>query len=126
MVELFAGIRESHSFDKALMAAYGLTVTELDNEWRESVGLAGRELATPELPPLQVLPTRRGAPTAAPAVVQSSGGTARRADGLANADCGAGAYLHAQAAADQFRNRIGKAGSRRRLRVARTGRRRFR
>ena len=75
MVELFAGIRESHSFDKALMAAYGLTVTELDNEWRESVGLAGRELATPELPPLQVLPTRRGAPTAAPAVVQSSGGT---------------------------------------------------
>ena len=64
MVELFAHIRESHSFDKALMAAYGLTVAELDNQWRESVGLAVREMATPELPPLQVLPTRRGTPTA--------------------------------------------------------------
>ena len=75
MVELFANIRDTHSFDKSLMAAYGLTVAELDNEWRESVGLAFREMATPELPPLQVLPTRRPTPTTAPAVVQSTGGT---------------------------------------------------
>ena len=64
MVELFANIRDTHSFDKSLMVAYGLTVAELDNQWRESVGLAVREMATPELPPLQVLPTRRGTPTA--------------------------------------------------------------
>lgn len=81
MVELFANIRETHSFDKSLAAAYGLTIDELDNEWRESVGLAYREMATPELPPLQVLPTRRPTPTSAsepagPAVVQSTGGTA--------------------------------------------------
>ena len=75
MVELFDVIRDTHSFDKSLAAAYGLTITELDNEWRESVGLAVREMATPALPPLQVLPTRRPTATAAPAVVQSSGGT---------------------------------------------------
>ena len=80
MVELFTNLRETHSFEKALAAAYALTIDELDNDWRESVGLAVREMATPELPPLQVLPTRRPTPTSAlepagPAVVQSSGGT---------------------------------------------------
>ena len=77
MVELFAKLRDTHSFEKSLTAAYGLTITELDNEWRESVGLGVREEATPELPPLQVLPTRRPTPTSAsePAVVQSTGGT---------------------------------------------------
>ena len=75
MVELFANIRDTHSFEKSLMTAYGLTVAELDNDWRESVGLTLREMATPELPPLQVLPTRRPTPTTAPAVVQSTGGT---------------------------------------------------
>lgn len=75
MVELFANIRDTHSFDKSLMAAYGLTINELDNEWRESVGLSVRVEATPELPPLQVLPTRRPAATVAPPMVQSTGGT---------------------------------------------------
>jgi len=75
MVELFANLRETHSIEKSLAAAYGLTIEELDNEWRESVGLVVREEATPELPPLQVLPTRRPTPTTPPAVVQSTGGT---------------------------------------------------
>ncbi len=80
MADLFVKMRETHSFEKSLSAAYGLTIDELDNEWRESVGLAIREQATPELPPLQVLPTRRPTPTSAseppgPAVVQSTGGT---------------------------------------------------
>ncbi len=75
MTELFASIRATHSFDKALMSTYGVTVAELDNEWRESIGLAPRDLTTPELPPLQVLPTRRPTATVAPAVVQSVEGT---------------------------------------------------
>ena len=75
MVELFANMRDTHSFDKSLTAAYGLTIDELDNEWRESIGLALREMATPGLPPLQVLPTRRPTPTTEPAMVQSAGGT---------------------------------------------------
>ena len=84
MAELFANLRETHNLEKALAAAYGLTIDELDNEWRESVGLAYREMATPALPPLQVLPTRRPTPTSAsepagPAVVQSAGGTATAA-----------------------------------------------
>ncbi len=64
MVELFEEIRSTHNFEKALQAAYGLTVPELDNRWRESVDLSPRDLSTPPLPPLQVLPTRR--PTPAP------------------------------------------------------------
>ena len=68
MAELFAAIRTTHNFEKALVAAYGVTVPELDNEWRESVGLAPRDLSTPPPPPLQVLPTRRVQPeSAAPA-----------------------------------------------------------
>ena len=62
MVELFEELRSTHNFDKALNAAYGLTVPELDNQWRESVGLSPRDLSTPPLPPLQVLPTRRQTP----------------------------------------------------------------
>ena len=65
MMELFAALRSMHNFEKALQASYGLTIPELDNEWRESVGLAPRDLATPPLPPLQVLPTRRPTPTPA-------------------------------------------------------------
>jgi len=68
MKELFANLRTTFNFDKALDAAYGVTVPQLDNEWRESVGLAPRDLSTPPPPPLQVLPTRRGqAESAAPA-----------------------------------------------------------
>ncbi len=63
MAEIFAAIRTTHNFEKALIAAYGVTVPELDNEWRESVGLTPRDLSTPPPPPLQVLPTRRPTPT---------------------------------------------------------------
>ena len=63
MVELFEELRSTHNFEKALTAAYGLTVPELDNRWRESVDLSPRDLSTPPLPPLQVLPTRRHTPT---------------------------------------------------------------
>ncbi|MYC32018.1 MAG: hypothetical protein F4X64_02445 [Chloroflexi bacterium] len=68
MAELFAAIRTTHNFEKALVAAYGVSVPDLDNEWRESVGLTPRDLSTPPPPPLQVLPTRRQQPAnAAPA-----------------------------------------------------------
>ena len=71
MAELFATIRTTHNFEKALTAAYRVTVQELDNEWRESVGLAPRDLSTPPPPPLQVLPTRRPTPTTPPAMAQA-------------------------------------------------------
>lgn len=63
MMELFEALRSTHNFEKALQAAYGVTIPELDNQWRASVGLAPRDLSTPPLPPLQVLPTRRHTPT---------------------------------------------------------------
>ena len=66
MAELFTNIRTLHNFEKALVAAYGMTVPELDNRWRASVGLAPRDLSTPPPPPLQVLPTRRPTPTPPP------------------------------------------------------------
>ena len=72
MAELFATIRTTHNFEQALIAVYGVSVPELDNEWRESVGLAPRDLSTPPPPPLQVLPTRRPTPTAPPAMGQES------------------------------------------------------
>ena len=63
MAALFASLPTTRGTDKALEAAYGLTILELDNEWRESVGLDVRAAATPALPPLQQLPTRRPTPT---------------------------------------------------------------
>ena len=73
MAELFATIRTTYNFNKALDAAYGVTVPELDNQWRESVGLAPRDLSTPPPPPLQVLPTRRAQPeSAAPASTEAA------------------------------------------------------
>lgn len=73
MTDFFATIRTTYNFNKALDAAYGVTVPELDNEWRESVGLAPRDLSTPPPPPLQVLPTRRAQPeNAAPASTASA------------------------------------------------------
>ena len=72
MVRLFEELRSTHNFEKALQAAYGLTVPELDNRWRESVGLTQRDLSTPPLPPLQVLPTRRHAPTPVAATPEST------------------------------------------------------
>ena len=63
MAALFAELKTTRNMDKALAAIYGLTVHELDNEWRESVGLAPRRLDAPALPPLQRLPTRRPTPT---------------------------------------------------------------
>ena len=73
--ELLATIRTTHNFEKALIAVYGVSVPELDNEWRESVGLAPRDLSTPPPPPLQVLPTRRPTPTAPPAMAQGPAAT---------------------------------------------------
>ena len=61
MSEFFASIATVRTTDNALQAAYGRSIVELDNEWRESVGLLPRALATESLPPLQLLPTRRGA-----------------------------------------------------------------
>ena len=65
MTALFASIRTLHNFEKALEAAYGSTIMELDNEWRESLGLSPRELSTPALPAFQAIPTRRPTPTPA-------------------------------------------------------------
>ncbi len=65
MTRLFSEIRTTHNFEKSLEAAYGLTIIELDNEWRESLGLAPRELSTPALPAFQAIPTRRPTPTPA-------------------------------------------------------------
>ena len=73
--EMLATIRTTHNFEKALIAVYGVSVPELDNEWRESVGLAPRDLSTPPPPPLQVLPTRRPTPTTPPAMAQGPGAT---------------------------------------------------
>ncbi len=74
MVELFTALRSMHNFEKALQASYGLTISELDNEWRASVGLSPRDLSTPPLPPLQVLPTRRPTPTPVPAPAAAQAG----------------------------------------------------
>ena len=65
MTRLFATIRTTHNFERSLEEAYGLTIVELDNEWRESLGLSPRELSTPVLPAFQAIPTRRPTPTPA-------------------------------------------------------------
>ncbi len=75
MAALFANLPTVRSTEKAIENAYGLTIHELDNEWRESVGLAARVESAPALPPLQVPATSRPAsaqpaaplPTPAPA-----------------------------------------------------------
>ena len=76
MTRLFSAIRTMHNFEKALESAYGFTIIALDNEWRESLGLAPRELSTPSLPAFQAIPTRRPTPTPAgssqPAPVQQA------------------------------------------------------
>ena len=72
MTALFASIRTLHNFEKALAEAYGLTIIELDNEWRESLGLSPRELSTPVLPAFQAIPTRRPTPTPAASAQQVS------------------------------------------------------
>jgi hypothetical protein len=71
MTRLFAAIRATHNFEKSLEAAYGLTILELDKQWRESLDLSPRELSTPALPAFQAIPTRRPTPTSAGAAQQS-------------------------------------------------------
>ena len=71
MTALFASMRTLHNFEKALEAAYGFTIMELDNEWRESLGLSPRELSTPALPAFQAIPTRRPTPTPAGSAQQA-------------------------------------------------------
>ena len=70
MTRLFSAIRTTHNFEKSLEEAYGLTIIELDNEWRESLGLSPHELSTPVLPAFQAIPTRRPTPTPAGAAQQ--------------------------------------------------------
>lgn len=70
MTRLFAAISTKHNFEKSLEEAYGLTIVELDNEWRESLGLSPRELSTPVLPAFQAIPTRRPTPTPAASAQQ--------------------------------------------------------
>ena len=72
MAALFAGVRETRNMEKTLESVYGLTIHELDNEWRRSVGLGARDLATPAPPPLQAIPTRRPTPTATGAQGEST------------------------------------------------------
>ena len=67
MAALFAGVRETRNMERTLESVYGLTIHELDNEWRRSVGLGARDLATPAPPPLQAIPTRRPTTPASPA-----------------------------------------------------------
>ena len=71
ITQLFSAIRTTHNFEKSLETAYGLTIIELDNEWRESLGLAPRELSTPSLPAFQAIPTRRPTPTPAGSAQQA-------------------------------------------------------
>lgn len=85
MAELFAALRSTHNFEKALQASYGLTIPELDNQWRQSVGLAPRDLSTPPPPPLQALPTRRPTPTPTPAPTMASAPATTPADAPATA-----------------------------------------
>ena len=72
MARLFATIRTIHNFERSLEDAYGLTIVELDNEWRESLGLSPRELSTPALPAFQAIPTRRPTPTPAASAQQAT------------------------------------------------------
>ena len=76
MAALFAGVRETRNMERTLESVYGLTIHELDNEWRRSVGLGARDLAPPAPPPLQAIPTRRPTPTASTVV---AAGTPARA-----------------------------------------------
>ena len=59
MADLFAVLRTLRSTEKAVAAVYELTIHELDNQWRQSVGLPVASLVTPALPPLQVPATSR-------------------------------------------------------------------
>ena len=59
MADLFAALPTVRSTERALQDAYGLTIQELDQEWRASVGLPERAAATPALPPLQIPATSR-------------------------------------------------------------------
>ena len=63
MAALFANLPTTRGTEKSLESAYGLTLLELDNEWRQSVGLDARIPPTRELPAYQTLPTRRPTPT---------------------------------------------------------------
>ena len=75
MADLFAVLRTLRSTEKAVAAVYELTIHELDNQWRQSVGLPVASLATPALPPLQVPATSRpngGSPTAIPPAANES------------------------------------------------------
>ena len=65
MAALFASLPTVWDTRKALESAYGLTLLELDNEWRQSVGLEARISSTRE-PPIQTPSIGKPKPTTVP------------------------------------------------------------
>lgn len=74
MAALFAELRTTHNLETALEAIYGIDIVDLDNDWRQSLGLEARAMSTPALPAFQTIPTRRptATPTQAPLQAQAS------------------------------------------------------
>lgn len=72
MAALFASLPTTRDTAKSLEFAYGLTMLELDNEWRDSVGLAPWPPLTESKPPIRTpsigkpKPTPMPTPTVAP------------------------------------------------------------
>ena len=93
MSELFAHIRTTHNFENALVAAYGVTVPELDNEWRESVGLGAARPVNPAAAAV-ASPAHPSAHTHAHDSAVSGASAGRHTDG----NHAAGTDLHPQAA----------------------------
>jgi hypothetical protein len=72
MAQLFEALRAIHNLERALEASYGITIAELNNQWRGSLGLTPHELSTPSLPAFQAIPTRRPTPTPVQSAEQTS------------------------------------------------------
>ncbi len=72
MAQLFEALRTMHNLERALEASYGITIAELNNQWRGSLGLTPHELSTPSLPAFQAIPTRRPTPTPMQSAVPAS------------------------------------------------------
>ena len=66
MGELLAILSTGTTYDQALQSAYGLSVMELDNEWRGSLGLPPQQTAARPTPVVQATIVPYGAGTATP------------------------------------------------------------
>ena len=66
MAALFASLPTTRDTKKALESAYGLTLLELDNEWRQSVGLDAQVPEATVLPPIRTPSIRGSKPTTMP------------------------------------------------------------